>query len=62
MHFMMCRVMNSNIEQPTYDPENALHVLDIVLMMQANSKLILQLSYCIMNAGSFHTAARGIIS
>ena len=52
---MLFRVMNSNIEQPTHGAKNALYVLDVILMIQSNSKLILQLSNCTMNARSIHT-------
>lgn len=64
VHFcMLFRVMDSNIEQPTNGSKNALHILDVVLMMQANRKLIFQLSNCIMNAGSIHAVTnRGKLS
>ena len=56
MRFMCLRVLNSNIEQPTYGAEHTLHVLDVVLMMQADGKLILQLSSSALHASSIHTA------
>ena len=55
MRFMCLRLLDSNIEQPTYGAKDTLHVLDVVLMLQADGKLVLQLSSGTSHARSIYT-------